>query len=98
MIVEHARITVHVGSGPAFEQAIGTAATTVLPRAEGFQGIKLYRCIEQPETYVCALQWDTVEAHTVTFREGPLFAEWRALIGPHFIETPSVQHFAPVTV
>jgi hypothetical protein len=31
---------------------------------------------------------------TVGFRGSPLFAEWRALVGPHFAEPPSVKHYA----
>jgi hypothetical protein len=29
----------------------------------------------------------------VGFRQGPLFAQWRAIIGPFFAQPPVVEHF-----
>jgi hypothetical protein len=37
--------------------------------------------------------WDTLEDHTVGFRNGPLFAQWRAIVGPFFAAPPVVEHF-----
>ena len=53
--------------------------------------------IESPERYVLHIEWDTLENHTVGFREGPLFAQWRAIIGPFFASPPVVEHFNLVT-
>ena len=40
--------------------------------------------------------WDTLEHHTVDFRQGPLFAQWRAIVGPYFASPPQVEHFEAV--
>ena len=40
--------------------------------------------------------WATLEDHIVGFREGPLFPQWRAIIGPFFTAPPSVEHFSLV--
>jgi hypothetical protein len=40
-----------------------------------------------------ALGWDTLEDHTVGFRESDLFVQWRALIGPFFANPPQVEHW-----
>jgi hypothetical protein len=37
--------------------------------------------------------WETLENHTVDFRESPAFAEWRAIVGPFFAQPPQVEHF-----
>ena len=37
--------------------------------------------------------WDTLEDHTVGFRQSPLFTEWRAIVGPFFAAPPHVEHF-----
>ena len=37
--------------------------------------------------------WQTLENHTVDFRQGPLFAEWRSFIGPFLAQPPQVEHF-----
>ena len=98
MIVEHARVVVRPGQGEAFERAVAEASRTVFPRAQGFRALSLHRCVEQTDAYVCVIEWDTLEAHTVAFRGGPLFAEWRTLVGPHFAEPPTVLHYQPVSV
>ena len=98
MIIEHARVVVRPGQGEAFERAVAEARRSVFPHAEGFRALALHRCIEEPDSYVCVIEWDTLEAHTVAFRGGPRFAEWRALVGPHFAEPPTVFHYEPVSV
>jgi hypothetical protein len=42
---------------------------------------------------VLQIFWDTLEDHTVAFRQGPLFAQWRAIVGPFFARPPLVEHF-----
>jgi energy-coupling factor transporter ATP-binding protein EcfA2 len=35
----------------------------------------------------------TLIVDRVDFRQGPLFAEWRAIVGPFFAAPPQVEHF-----
>jgi heme-degrading monooxygenase HmoA len=95
MITEAASIRVKAGEEARFEAAVREAAD-VFRRAEGCLGLSLQRSIEEPCLYRALIRWRTVEDHTMTFRNGPLFQEWRALVGPSFAEPPSVMHFAPV--
>jgi heme-degrading monooxygenase HmoA len=97
MILELADIRVQPGQGDAFEEAIQRALTTVMVRANGMRGYKVNRCIETPDRFALQVFWDTLESHTVEFRQGPLFAEWRAIIGPFFAGPPHVEHFTLVT-
>ncbi|MEN9537950.1 MAG: hypothetical protein RLZZ126_185 [Pseudomonadota bacterium] len=97
MILEIADIRIQPGTNAAFEAAIHKALTEVAPRAKGFQGAKVNRGIESTERYILQIFWDTLENHTVDFRGGPLFAEWRAHIGPFFASPPQVEHFELVT-
>jgi heme-degrading monooxygenase HmoA len=97
MILEIADIRIHPGKQAEFEQAIRQATETVLPKAKGVHGFKVNRCIETPERYVLQIFWETLEDHTVGFRQGPLFAEWRSFIGPFFASPPNVEHFTLVT-
>jgi len=93
MILELADIRIHPGQNAAFEEAVHRGITTVAARAKGFQGYTVNRGIESTERYILQAFWDTLEDHTVTFRQGPLFAEWLAIIGP-FAAAPSVvEHF-----
>lgn len=96
MILEIADIRIQPGQNAAFEAAIGRAIDTVASRAKGFQRAAVHRGIESTERYVLQIVWDTLENHTVDFRQGPLFAEWRAIIGSFFAAPPQVEHFSPV--
>lgn len=93
MILEIADIRIAPGQQAAFEEAIQRAVDTVAKRAKGMHAYKINRCVETPERYVLQIFWDTLEDHTVGFRQGPLFAEWRAIIGPFFAAPPLVEHF-----
>jgi len=93
MILELADIRIHPGQNAAFEEAIQRGLTTVAAQAQGMRGFKVNKGIESPERYVLQIFWDTLEDHTVGFREGPLFAQWRAIVGPFFAAPPVVEHF-----
>jgi heme-degrading monooxygenase HmoA len=93
MILEIADIRIQPGQQAAFEAAIQRAIATVASKAQGMRGYKVNRCIETPERYVLQIFWDTLEDHTVAFRQGPLFTQWRAIIGPFFAGPPTVEHF-----
>ncbi|MES2975547.1 MAG: antibiotic biosynthesis monooxygenase [Pseudomonadota bacterium] len=93
MILELADIRIQPGQQAAFEEAIQRGLKTVISQAKGFNGYKVNKGIESPERYILQIFWDTLEDHTVGFRESPLFAQWRAIVGPFFAEPPVVEHF-----
>ena len=96
MILEIADIRIAPGQQAAFEEAIQRAASTVASQATGMLGWQVHKGIESPERFVLQIVWATLEDHTVGFREGPLFAPWRAIVGPFFAQPPVVEHFALV--
>jgi len=93
MILELADIRIHPGQQAAFDEAIQRGLATVIANAKGFQGFKVNKGIESPERYILQIFWDTLEDHTVGFRESPQFAQWRAIVGPFFAGPPVVEHF-----
>jgi heme-degrading monooxygenase HmoA len=93
VILEIADIRIAPGQNAAFEAAIQHGLATVASKAQGFKGAKVNAGIESPERYVLQIFWATLEDHTVGFRQGPLFAEWRAIVGPFFAVPPVVEHF-----
>ena len=97
MILELADIRIQPGQNAAFEAAIAQAASTIIAKAKGFQGYKVNRGIESPERYVLQIFWDTLEDHTVGFRQSELFTQWRGIVGPFFAAPPVVEHFELVT-
>ena len=93
MILEVADIRIPPGKNAEFEVAIERGLTTVVARAKGYRSHRVQRGIESPERYLLMIEWDMLENHTVDFRQGPLFAEWRAFVGPFFAVPPNVEHF-----
>jgi len=92
LIMETAQLRIADGREEAFEQALETAKA-VLAQAPGFRAIHVHRGIERPDTFLLAIGWDTLEDHTVGFRESPLFAQWRGIISEFFAEPPQVEHW-----
>jgi heme-degrading monooxygenase HmoA len=93
MILEVADIRIQPGRQAEFDEAIERGLKTVISRAQGFRGWKVNKGIESPERYLLQIFWETLEDHTVAFRGGPLFVEWRAIVGPFFASPPVVEHF-----
>jgi heme-degrading monooxygenase HmoA len=93
MILEIAEIRIAPGQQSAFDEAIRRGLETVIAKAKGVRGYKVNKGLESPERYVLHIFWDKLEDHTVGFREGPLFPQWRAIVGPFFATPPVVEHF-----
>ena len=96
MILEIADIRITPGRNAEFEAAVAHGLATVASRCTGYRKHQVHKGIESPERYVLMIWWDTLENHTVDFRQGPLFAEWRAIVGPFFAAPPAVEHFSLV--
>ena len=95
MVLEIADFTIKAGT----EDAFATAVEEGLPHiaaTPGFLGARLTRSIETPTRFVLLIEWESLEAHTVEFRESDRFAKWRALVGPYFDGDPHVEHAADV--
>jgi heme-degrading monooxygenase HmoA len=97
MILELADIRIQPGKQAEFDAAIQRGVEQVISRAKGFQGYKVNKGIESPDRYVLMIFWDTLENHTVDFRQSPAFQEWRAIVGPYFAAPPAVEHFTLLT-
>ena len=93
MILELADIRITPGKQAEFDAAIIHGLSTVVSTAKGFRGYKVNKGIESPERYILQIFWDTLEDHTVHFRGGPLFPQWRAIVGPFFAAPPAVEHY-----
>lgn len=93
MILEIADIRIRPGEQAAFDAAIVKGVESVIAKAKGFRGFKVNKGVESPERYILMIFWETVENHTVDFRQSPAFREWRAIVGGFFAAPPSVEHF-----
>lgn len=92
MILEVADILVKADTGAQFEAQVEQAKHLFMQTA-GYIRHSLQRGIENPNRYVLLVYWETLEAHTVTFRESENFPKWRSYIGDFFAQAPHVEHF-----
>lgn len=97
MILEIADIRILPGQQQAFREAIEHGLKTVVSSSGGYLGHSVHHSIETPERFVLQIRWNTLEDHTVGFRQSPLFGQWRAIVGPFFAAPPVVEHFESVT-
>jgi heme-degrading monooxygenase HmoA len=91
MILEIAQIDVKPGMESEFEGGVKSAAP-IFQRAKGCKGMALQRSIEKPARYRLFVHWETLENHTVDFRNSADFQEWRKLVGHCFASPPEVEH------
>ena len=93
MVLEIADIRIQAGKQAEFDAAIARGIDAVIRKADGYLRHRVVKGIESPERYVLMIWWQTLEHHTETFRGGPLYAEWRGIVGPFFAQPPVVEHF-----
>jgi heme-degrading monooxygenase HmoA len=96
VILEVADIRIGEGRQAEFEAAIAHGLETVISKAKGYRRSWVQRGIESPARFLLFIEWETLEDHTVGFRESPAFAAWRGIVGPFFAEPPKVEHFERV--
>ena len=92
MVLELATIDIKQGTNEDFETSL-EKAKLVISQSAGFVDLQCFQCIEQSSRYTLFIRWQTLEDHTIGFRESDLFTQWRALIGPFFAVPPLVQHY-----
>jgi len=95
MVLEIADFTVKAGTEDEFAAALKEALPFVTA-TPGFLSARLTRGVESPSRFVLLIEWESVEAHNVGFRESDRFPEWRAAIGPYFDGAPHAEHAVDV--
>ncbi len=97
MILEHARLSVRPGQEEDFLAALHDAKE-LIARTDGFLGMEVSRCMEDPSAFLLLVEWETLEAHTVNFRQGPDYEPWRLALHHFYDPMPTVEHFEVVEV
>ncbi|MEM5316460.1 antibiotic biosynthesis monooxygenase [Paraburkholderia sp. JHI869] len=97
MIIELADIRIHVDEQETFERTISHAVRNILSKSTGFLSYEIIHSIESPDRYVLRVCWETVEHHTLGFRQSTNYEEWQKLVSPFFAQRPLVEHFEMVS-
>ena len=92
MITEHAILPVIAGQEVAFEAAFAEARP-IISSMPGFIDLSLSRSIESPSEYLLLVRWQTLEDHTVGFRQSVAYQLWRELLHRFYDPFPRVEHF-----
>ena len=95
MVLEIADIAVLPSTEEEFAAAVREGIRYVAD-TPGFRGARLTRSVETPSRFVLMIEWDSIEAHTVGFRQSENFGRWRGHIGPFLDGQPRVEHFDEV--
>jgi heme-degrading monooxygenase HmoA len=92
MILEVAVLDVKPGMTTEFETAFPTASK-IIARSPGYISHELQRCIENSNRYILLVRWQTLEDHTIGFRQSAEYQEWRSLLHHFYDPFPTVEHY-----
>ena len=95
MILEVAILDVRPGHEAGFEAAF-RQASRIIAGIKGHVSHQLQRCLEQPGRYILLVNWETLEDHTVGFRQSPDYQEWKRLLHHFYDPFPTVEHYTAV--
>jgi heme-degrading monooxygenase HmoA len=94
-ITEHAVLPVRPGQTAEFMRAM-EQAKAIIAASPGFISLRVSRCVEQPDSFLLLVEWETLEDHTEGFRGSAAYQEWRARLHHFYDPFPVVEHFETV--
>jgi len=95
MILELAILNVVEDRAGEFEKAFAEARS-IISSMPGFVSLELSRNFEHANRYVLLVRWQTLEDHTIGFRQSPEYETWKSLLHHFYEPFPSVEHFEPI--
>lgn len=95
MVLEVAILEIKPKLAEEFETAFKTASS-IIASMSGYISHELQRCIETPNRYILLVRWQTLEDHTVGFRQSPEYQQWLKLLHHFYDPFPTVEHYQVV--
>jgi heme-degrading monooxygenase HmoA len=95
MILEVAILDVREGACESFESDFHVAEK-IISSIPGYLSHELQRCIEKTARYILLVRWESLEAHTMGFRQSPQYQEWKRLLHHYYDPFPTVEHYQKV--
>ncbi len=92
MILEVAILTIKSGLSGEFENAF-RKASHIIASMPGYLSHELQKCIEVEDRYLLLVRWETLEAHTIGFRQSPDYQLWKQRLHHFYDPFPVVEHF-----
>jgi len=97
MILEAVMLTVRPGMEEEYEDAF-RQASEIIASMKGYISHELQRCLEVKGKYLLLVRWETLEDHTVGFRQSNEYQEWKKLLHRFYDPFPTVEHFENIPV
>jgi heme-degrading monooxygenase HmoA len=95
MILEVAILDVIESQTSAFESAFKDAEK-IISSMNGYISHELNQCLEKNNRYILLVNWETLEDHTVGFRQSPQYLEWKKMLHHFYDPFPTVEHYQKV--
>lgn len=95
MVLEVAILNVRPGQSELFETAF-VQAQTIISSMPGYISHELNRCVEYPSRYILLVRWETLEAHTQSFRGSTKYQQWKELLHHFYDPFPTVEHYEAI--
>ncbi len=92
MILEVAVLNIKPSMEEEFEKAFAEAQK-IISASDGYISHQLKNCIETPSRYLLLVNWETLEHHTVGFRQSEEYNEWSAMLHHLYDPFPVVEHY-----
>jgi heme-degrading monooxygenase HmoA len=97
MILEAVMLQVKEGQEVEYEEVF-RQASVIISSMRGYISHELQRCMEVKGKYLLLVRWETLEDHTVGFRESAEYQEWKQLLHRFYDPFPIVEHFSKVEI
>jgi heme-degrading monooxygenase HmoA len=95
MILEVALLQVKIGMEEEYEKSF-RKASNIISSMKGYISHELQRCMEVEGKYLLLVKWESLEDHTVGFRQSNEYQEWKALLHHFYHPFPTVEHFEKI--
>jgi heme-degrading monooxygenase HmoA len=95
MILEGVMLQVKKGMEQEYEEAF-SKASKIISSMKGYISHELQRCMEAEGKYLLLVRWETLEDHTVGFRQSHEYQEWKYQLHHFYDPFPTVEHFQKV--
>ena|SRR5437667_9816855 len=95
MIVEIALLTAKPGLQHQVRDGL-RAARPVIARMPGYVDSVFHQGLEEPESFILRIAWETLEAYRESFLRTDLLTEWRGHFSHLLAETPKVTPYETI--
>jgi heme-degrading monooxygenase HmoA len=95
MILEVAILKIKPNMNQEFELAF-QEASSIIASIPGYISHDLQKCLEVENQYLLLVNWQTLEDHTVTFRQSAKYQTWKDLLHHFYEPFPTVDHYKTI--